>query len=184
MLAITAADCVPQLCVLCLLQAFPVKVLLLDMLQAFPAKLDLVNSVLADASLPPQERALMEQMKAIAVRQHADYGGRLDYQLLFGLNEPVRWNRYDEFAIGFDEAVKVCLGWCCAVLCCAVLCCAVLCCAVLCCAVLCCAVLCCAVLCCLTCTMSAGQCAAAILTLFGVLLPLSCCPFSSAAFTL
>jgi len=122
MLAITAADCVPQLCVLCLLQAFPVKVLLLDMLQAFPAKLDLVNSVLADASLPPQERALMEQMKAIAVRQHADYGGRLDYQLLFGLNEPVRWNRYDEFAIGFDEAVKVCLGWCCAVLCCAVLC--------------------------------------------------------------
>jgi hypothetical protein len=157
MLAITAADCVPQLCVLCLLQAFPVKVLLLDMLQAFPAKLDLVNSVLADASLPPQERALMEQMKAIAVRQHADYGGRLDYQLLFGLNEPVRWNRYDEFAIGFDEAVKVCLGWCwcwsgavlcCAVLCCAVLCCAVLCCAVLCCAVLCCAVLCCAVLCC------------------------------------
>ncbi len=146
MLSNMAADCVPQLCVLCLLQTFPVKVLLLDMLQAFPAKLDLVNSVLADASLPPQERALMEQMKAIAVQQHAPYGGRLNYQVLFGLDKPVAWDCVKKCAIGFDEAVKVWL--CCAVLCCPVLCCAVLCCAVLCCAVLCCAVLCCAVLCC------------------------------------
>ena len=87
------------------------KVLLLDMLQAFPAKLDLVNSMLADASLPPQERSLMEQMKSIAVQQHAPHGGRLDYQMLFGLNEPVRRNRYEEFAIDFDNGAKVCLGW-------------------------------------------------------------------------
>ncbi len=162
MLANMAAYGVSQLCELYLLQAVLAKMLLLDLLQAFPAKLDLVNSVLADASLPPQERAFMEQMK-VSTQQHAAYSSRLNYQVLFGLDKPVAWDCVEKCAIGFDEAVKVWLG------------CAVLCCAVLCCAVLCCAVLCCAVLCCLTCTMSAEQCAAAILTLFGVLLPLFLC---------
>ena len=147
MLANMAAGCVPQLGVVCLLQAFQVKVLLLDLLAAYPAKLDLLNSMLADASLPTQERAFMEQAK-VFTQQNAAYGGRLNYQLLFGLEKPVAWDSVQKCAPGFDEAAQVCL------------------------------------LCCLTCTMSAGQCAAAILTLFGVLLPPSSCPFSSAAFTL
>ena len=77
----------------------------------------------------------MEQVK-VFTQQHAAYGGRLNYQLLFGLEKPVAWDSVEQFAPGFDEAAKVCLCWCCAgaVLCCAVLCCAVLCCAVLCCA--------------------------------------------------
>jgi len=87
---------------------------LLDVLAAFPAKLDLLNSVLSDSGLSAEERAHMEGIKAVGMRQHADYGGRLDYQLLFGLGEPVRWHRYEKFAIGFDEGAKVCL--CCAVL--------------------------------------------------------------------
>ena len=161
MLAKMAAHRVSQLCVLCLSQAALAKMPLLDLLQAFPTKLELVDSVLADASLPPQERAFMEQTK-MYTQPYAAYGARLNYQALFGLDKPVAWDSVKKCAIGFDEAVKV---W-------------------LCCAVLCCDVLCCDVLCCLICTMSAKQCAAAILTLFGVLLQLSSCPCLSAAFTL
>ena len=73
------ADCASQLCVLCLLQAFHKKVPLLDVLAAFPAKLDLLNSVLSDSGLSAEERAHMEGMQAVAVQQHADYGGQLDY---------------------------------------------------------------------------------------------------------
>ncbi len=143
MLANMAAHCVSHPCVLCLLQAFFVKSPLLDMLEAFPAKLDLLNSLLLDDSaLTAEERSMMKQMKVMTAQQHAACGGLLNYQLLFGLEKPVRWNSVEKLAIGFHEVSKVCL--CCAVLCCAVL-------AVLCCAVLCCAVLCCAVLCCLTC---------------------------------
>ena len=117
------------------------KVSLLDLLAAYPAKLDLLHSMLADASLPTQERAFMEQMK-VFTQQSAAGGSRLNYQLLFGLEKPVAWDSVQKCAPGFDEAAQVCM--CCAVLCCAVLCCAVLCCAVLCCAALRCAALCCA----------------------------------------
>jgi hypothetical protein len=152
MLANVAADCASQLCVLCLLRAFLAKMPLLDLLQAFPAKLELVNSVLADATLPPQERALLEQVMMVT-QQQADYGGRLNYQLLFDLKKPVAWDSLEKHATGFDEWEKMC------------------------CDVLCCAVLCCAVLCCLTCTMSARQCASTILTSFDflLLLPLFLC---------
>ncbi len=97
--------------VLCLLQAFYVKLQLLDLLQAFRAKLELVNSMLADPSFPTHERAFVEQVKLYTQDVH---GGRLNYQLLFGLKEPVRWNRAKQCAIGFTKGVKVCL--CCAVL--------------------------------------------------------------------
>ena len=118
MLANVAADCASQLCVLSLLQAFLAKMPLLDLLQALPAKLELVNSVLADACLPPRERALLEQVMMVT-QQQADHGGRLNYQLLFDLQKPVAWDSFGKHATGFDEGEKVC----CAVLCCAVLCC-------------------------------------------------------------
>ena len=131
MLTNMAAHCISQPCVLCLSQAFFVKSPLLDMLEAFPAKLDLLNSLLLDDSaLTAEERSMMKQMKVMTAQQHAACGGLLNYQLLFGLEKPVRWNSVEKLAIGFHEVSKVCL--CCAVLCCAVL--AVLCCAVLCCA--------------------------------------------------
>ena len=111
------ADCVPQLFVLCLLQAFHKKVPLLDVLAAYPAKVDLLDSVLSDFGLTAQERACVESIKAIAVQQqeYAVYGGRLDYKLLFGLKEPVRWNPYQDCATGFNKGTQVC----CAVVCCA-----------------------------------------------------------------
>ena len=111
------AECVPQLCVLCLLQAFHKKVPLMDMLAAYPAKVDLLDSVLSDFGLTAEERACVESIKAIAVQQqeYAVYGGRLDYKLLFGLKEPVRWNPYQDCVIGFNKGTQVC----CAVLCCA-----------------------------------------------------------------
>jgi len=127
MLTNMAAHCISQPCVLCLSQAFFVKSPLLDMLEAFPAKLDLLNSLLLDDSaLTAEEKSMMEQMKVMTAQQHAACGGLLNYQLLFGLEKPVRWNSVEKLAIGFHEVSKVCL--CCAVLCCAVLCCAVLCC--------------------------------------------------------
>ena len=161
MLAKMAAHRVSQLCVLCLSQAVLAKMPLLDLLQAFPTKLELVDSVLADASLPPSGESIHGADEDVhpAVRS---LWRPLNYQALFGLDKPVAWDSVKKCAIGFDEAVKV---W-------------------LCCAVLCCDVLCCDVLCCLICTMSAKQCAAAILTLFGVLLQRSSCPCLSAAFTL
>ena len=87
------------------------KMPLLDLLQAFPAKLELVNSVLADASLPPQTRAFMERAK-VYTQQHAAYGSRLNYQALFGLDKPVAWDCMEKCAIGFDETAKVCLSLC------------------------------------------------------------------------
>ena len=106
-------------CVVCFSQAFHVKVPLLDLLAAYPAKLDLLNSVLADSGLSAEERECIESIKAIAAQQHAESGGgRLNYQLLFGLREPVRWHKHQKCAIGFHEGAQVC----CAVLCCAVLC--------------------------------------------------------------
>ena len=120
LVGITRADCASQLCVPSLLQAFHLKVPLLDILAAYPTKVDLLDSLLSDSGLSAEERACVESIKAIAVQQqqHAVYGGRLDCKLLFGLKEPVRWHPYQECAIGFDEGVQVC----CAVLCCAVLC--------------------------------------------------------------
>ena len=92
------------------------KVPLLDLLAAYPAKLDLLNSVLSDSGLSAEERGFLDCIKAIAVQQHVESGGgRLNYQLLFGLREPVRWHTYHKCAIGFHEGAQVCLR--CAVLC-------------------------------------------------------------------
>ena len=92
------------------------KVPLLDLLAAYPAKLDLLNSVLSDSGLSAEERGFLDCIKAIAVQQHVESGGgRLNYQLLFGLREPVRWHKHQKCAIGFDQGAQVC----CAVLCCA-----------------------------------------------------------------
>ncbi|KAL0046114.1 hypothetical protein WJX82_002775 [Trebouxia sp. C0006] len=93
----------------CHREAFHKKVPLMDMLAAYPAKVDLLDSVLSDFGLTAEERACVESIKAIAVQQqeYAVYGGRLDYKLLFGLKEPVRWNPYQDCVIGFNKGTQL-----------------------------------------------------------------------------